>query len=276
MTTENTTTTTTTTTGDKPWFDGKLDAEGVGYLTNRGWHDKPVADVALAAVQAHREATKLIGVPQEQLIRMPKDANDKAGWDNVYERLGRPKDAAGYDFKDLKDGAGKEVSKAFLDTVRQAAFERGLTQTQAVELAKSIVKYNDGQATESATVHQDTITKQQEALKQNWGKDFDAKMVVAKNGAEALGFDAETVTALEKVVGYDKVMNAMLKAGIKMGSAEILRDPNAPGGDKLMTKEQAMARKTELQNDPQWRQRYLEGGAAEAREMSALVRVIAG
>jgi hypothetical protein len=42
----------------------------------------------------------------------------------------------------------------------------------------------------------------------------------------------------------------------------------------VMSREQAIARKTELSNDRQWVQRFLAGGAAERREINDLDAII--
>lgn len=258
-----------------PWYGTNLDAEGVGYLQNRGLHDKPVDVVALETIKAHREAQKLIGVPQDQLLRLPKDKSDEAGWKQVYQRLGAPAEASKYDFTSLKGADGKPASQAFTDTIRATAFARGLSQDQAVSLAADVLKFNDAQALEAATVKQATITKQKEDLAKNWGQNYDAKMVQAKSAAANLKITEAEVNALEAVVGYDRVMEVFANIGARGGDAPFLRNTDGFNGG-LLSREQATERKRELMNDPQWKARYMEGGAAENREFSALNRIIVG
>src|SRR5690348_6393637 len=67
--TSNTTTTTTDTAaaaGTKVWFDG-ADAETVGHIQNRGLDKLPANEAALAAIKAHREAEKHLGVRADQI-----------------------------------------------------------------------------------------------------------------------------------------------------------------------------------------------------------------
>src|SRR5260370_9678121 len=83
----------------KPWFDGL--AEPIkAHITNRG-HDKEDAPTAAAKLaEAHFAAQRLIGVPPENVLRLPKDGADPHYID-AYKRvaaLGAPADAAGYTF----------------------------------------------------------------------------------------------------------------------------------------------------------------------------------
>src|SRR5437879_5504237 len=88
------------------WHQG-ADAETLGHIQNRGWQDKPANEVALAAIKAHREAEKLIGVPADQLLRLPVSTADAEAWKPVWQKLGAPVDAAGYDFTPIKTAAGE-------------------------------------------------------------------------------------------------------------------------------------------------------------------------
>src|SRR5712691_5287053 len=69
----------------KPWFDGL--AEPVrAHITNRG-HDKEDAPTAAAKLaEAHFAAQRLIGVPPEQVVRLPKDGADPA-YADAYKRV---------------------------------------------------------------------------------------------------------------------------------------------------------------------------------------------
>ena len=100
---------------------------------------------------------------------------------------------------------------------------------------------------------------------------------MAKAGAKALGFDAEMVDALEKVVGYSKLMEAFRGVGTKTSEGQFHLAPKgqgtAPGGP--MSVDQAKARKQELFNDKDWAARCDRGGVAENRELLALTTIIA-
>ena len=86
----------------QPWTAG-LDADTAGYVQNKGWGTVP--DV----VTSYRNLEKLLGVPKDQIIQLPK-AEDKEAWGQVFNRLGRPEDPKNYEF-----GLPKEADPAFVE-----------------------------------------------------------------------------------------------------------------------------------------------------------------
>ena len=58
------------------WFEEGLDADHLTEITAKGWNKPLTPDVARSMAQAHRAATQLLGVPTDQLMRVPKDASD--------------------------------------------------------------------------------------------------------------------------------------------------------------------------------------------------------
>lgn len=63
-------------------------------------------------------------------IVIPKDG-DADGWAKAFDALGRPKEAAAYDFKTLELPAGMEYDKGLEDKFRPVAHNLGLSQKQA-------------------------------------------------------------------------------------------------------------------------------------------------
>ncbi|MGD9878910.1 MAG: hypothetical protein AB7F22_07875 [Reyranella sp.] len=256
----------------KTWTEG-LDTELVGHAQNRGWATLDPGAAAQAALKAHREAEKLIGVPAEQIIRLPKP-EDTAAWEGVHQRLGKPKEAKEYDFADVKFADGTVPDQGFVDAIRNAAFTNNLSKPAAKELAKAVVKYMDAEDATEKTTREGELAAEKTKLRDSWGKNYDAFQVVAKRTAEALGITEQQITALEGTVGYAAVMSMMHTIGTKIGEDSFIQ--KGPNGTGAMSKEQAVARKNDLQNDADWRTRYLNGGVKEKQEMEALIRIIAG
>lgn len=260
-------------TPEPAWYGN--DPDVVGYLQNRGLHDKPPPEVALAAIKAHQEAQKFIGIPASQLLRLPTEASDEAGWKSVWGRLGAPDSADGYDLSGVKSASGDPISPALADAIRAAAVSAHLPKDAAPALAAAVQKTLDAQAEEAATVGAAALETARAALKTNWGANYEGNMFVAKQAAAALGVTAEVVNALESQVGYDKVMEMFRTIGSKIGEDKFVSNanPNLPG---VKTREQAIVERKELMADPGFAKRYLEGGAQERRQMDALSVLIAG
>ena len=274
------TTTTTTTTTAKPWYDGVagVDNEIVGHWTNRGWHNKTPAEVALEATKAWKAAEKFVGVPAEQVIRVPKEASDEAGWNTVWTRLGKPADAKGYDFTAIKRADGTNLDADTEAFIRDQSFKLHLTKDAATAYANEWIKREDGAKSSAAAETAAKLIEEKAALAKNWGQNFEANKFVAGRAAAALGIDPETVTALENQVGYAKVMEMFRAIGARIGEDKFVMSGSQDGNRNQgpMSRDQAIARKADLMKDQIWVAAYLKGDTAKAREMTALNTIIVG
>lgn len=259
--------------GAKPWYEG-ADPALIGHLQTKGWHEKTPAEAALLAITAHREAEKFIGHPADQVLKLPKDASDAEGWKAVWAKLGVPADAKDYDFAAVKFADGTEPTDAFKDFVRSTAHTLNIPKDQAGQLAASLVKYLEDGSTADAAERTAKLGEEQKALDADWGANKDANLFIAKQAAAKLGISAEAIQALEGQVGYAAVMQAMLKVGKSIGEDRFVN--GGVNKDGILSREQAFSRKAELMQDSAWVKRYLDGGAAETREMTALNTLIVG
>lgn len=264
-------------TGDPPpaWHAG-LEADLVGHAQNRGWDKLDPAKAAQEALKAHREAEKMIGIPADRVLKLPADKTNEAEWKSIWQRLGVPVDAKEYDFSTVKNAKGEPIAPALADAIRAEAFAANVPKDAVSRVAAAVVKHLDATQTEAAAVAAGKLAEEKAALNTNWGANRDANMIVARQGAAKLGITPEEVQALESVIGYAKVMETFRKVGAATGEAPFIASGGTKDGSGVMSKEQAVARKTELMGDKEWAKRYLDGGVAEKREMTALNTLIAG
>jgi hypothetical protein len=255
-----------------PWHGGKIDADTLGFWQNKGIDAADPVAVATTLTKQYREAEKFVGVPASQLLRLPKDASDEAGWNSVYQRLGAPADAKEYDFSGVKNAAGQAPDAALLDTIRATAASLRLPKDKAPDLAAAVVKHLDSVQAERAAANAATLAAEKAALAQSWGANADLNKLTAMQGAKRLGIDPETVATLENTIGYAKVMEMFRKIGA--GTSE---DTFHDGGSAAnpVTRESAQARLNELTNDQAWGKRLLAGDAAARREFDHLSALIA-
>src|ERR1700675_2486732 len=252
---------------DQPWFTGS-DAETVGYLQNRGWDKLPAKDAALQAVKSYREAEKHIGAPPDQILRMPKDATEKKGWAKIYARLGVPDKPEGYDFKDVKFTDGAELNPDYQTAFRTLAQENHLSKDQALAVARSVTKLMEtAEATDTAAYNQ-KLEVEKGTLRTNWGSNAAAYKVIAENAATKLGVTAEEIQALEKSVGYARVMDMFRNIGQRIGEDKFVG--NGGGGGNMLSREQAIAQLSSLENDQVWMDRFLKGDAAAIQQFDNL------
>lgn len=260
----------------KPWYQGVagVDEEMLGHWTNRGWNTKTAPEVAVEATKAWKGAEHLVGVPADQVLRVPKDVKDEAGWKAVWTRLGKPAEAKDYDFSAIKWSDGTALDEGFVNSAREWAFKFNLPKEAATGLTQEFAKYLDNAESAEKVERDAKLIEQKAALKKNWGPNEPANMFVAQRAAAALGLDPATVASLEGVIGYDKIMEMFRSIGEKIGEDKFVKSgaPGNQGGP--MTREQAIAKKADLMSDPVWTAAYLKGDQAKLREMMALSTII--
>ncbi len=272
-TTATATETSTTATASGPWYSGKItDAADIGYLQNKGWHDKPANDVALEMYKSYRGLEKLHGVPHERIVAWPKDAGDEAGWNTVREKLGVPKEASAYDFKDIKFPDNSDLDENFTNMLRQTAFKHHLSVDAAKGVAAEMVKFM-GDA-EKAASDQAAASKAAAIadLKKNWGANYDANLFIAKQAAKKFGVTDDEINNFENI--NPRSLEVWRKIGQAMGEDRYITSETGrnPGG--VMTREQAVQRWNMLKTDQAWMSKYNSGDVSARQEFEALARLM--
>jgi hypothetical protein len=153
--------------GDPPAWDAGLDAPAKEYLAANGY--KSVADLTKSAMHLQQ----MMGAPAAEVFRLPKDPNDAAAWEPIWNALGRPPEATGYSIKpDDKIGLDGPLLEGFLDAMHKAgapdrfvaAAGAWFAQTQTQQ-AQDMQAALDGLAEEAKA----TLTKE-------WGGAYEQKV----------------------------------------------------------------------------------------------------
>jgi hypothetical protein len=183
----------------KPWYDGKADAEMIGHWDNKGWKKDDPVDVALRPPRRTANCRSISASRRNQLIKLPKDATDEAGWKAVRERLGAPKEAKDYDFTGVKHGDGRELDAAFADEhARLAAQGRRVEGRRHRHRQVGHVKSRDDVDTAAKPTSAPPGSPPSAAnLQKEWGTNFEFNRLTAMQGAKRLGVDEATVAKLE-------------------------------------------------------------------------------
>lgn len=249
--------------------------ELLGHLQSHGWDKLPANEAALAVAKSHRDAQKFIGAPPDKIVRLPTDANDAAGWKNVWQKLGAPVDGK-YDFTTVKRADGNAIEKPLADALHATAVRLNLPKDTAVGVVTDIVKVLDQQAATKKAEDDAMIAAGRQELDKNWGANKTANLLVAQNAFKALGMPQQALDTLEKMdgVGYAKVMELMRTIGTKIGEDKFISGGGPVPG--VMTLEQAGTRKAELMGDKGFVDRWLNSDTLAIKELAALDYIIAG
>lgn len=260
-----------------PWYEGKLDAELIGHIENKGWKKDDPIEVAVNATKQARELQKHFGVPADQLLKLPKDAADEAGWRSVRERLGMPKEAKEYDFSSVKRADGSDLDPALADAMRGALHKAGVGKDMAPEVAKAVAKQMDDATAARTNERSAKLQSERADLQKEWGSNFDFNRLQAMQGAKrAVGTDeaaSKLVEAMQDAVGYKATMEFWRKIGA--GTSEDTFVDTASGGNPT-TRNGATARLEELKADKAWSERLLKGDVQARRDLDSLMQLIHG
>ena len=157
-----------------------LPEDARGFVKNKGWA-KP-ADL----LDSYRHLERLVGAER---LALPRDENDRANWERVWNRLGRPEKPEGYKLPLPEKGGDKALAKAFA----ARAHDLGLTAKQARGLtdwwnADGQGRARPGRAPEAGARgggNRDAAGRARHGVRRRGGGG-------AARGATLFGFDAET------------------------------------------------------------------------------------
>jgi hypothetical protein len=155
--------------------------------------DKSINDFA----KSYAEAQKLIG--RKGMI-VPKDAEDKDAWDNVWKTLGKPSDPKEYKADiELPDNMKHYYKEEKFEEFRKLAHDADLTQSQYDKLVKGYMGQVFGELQGmQAKTEQERVELDNE-LRGEWGQAYDAKVKIAKEAMAQLGeLDKSVIDELSK------------------------------------------------------------------------------
>jgi hypothetical protein len=237
------------------WLAGVADADLRGFAESKGF-DKP--EVAL---DAYRNLEKVLGVPRERLLKLPEKADDPA-WGEIYERLGKPKEAGHYSVPDALK-ADPVVGK-----MREAALAAHLTAAQWEAMQGSLMETATALTAERQAGWESKAAGEMQAVKTEWGAKYEENVEIGRRAARLAGWDADTLSALESALGTGRLLKDMHALGARLAEAGFVA-PTEAGKAGFVPGMSADAAKLELkrlQKDSAFIGR-LNAGDREARLM---------
>lgn len=253
------------------WHTG-VEAETLGFWQNKGYDLADPKAFALKITENYRAAERHLGVPADQIIRLPKADAKPEDIKAFRMKLGMPAEPKEYDLSGVKRADGTAIPDALADTLRTAAHGAGLNKDATAALAAAVVKHMDDTSAAEATVATAKLNEEKTKLFANWGPNKDFNLLKAMEGARRLGITPEAVKALEGQIGYAAVMESMRKIGAGT-SEDTFIERGATTGTPT-TVEGARARLTELEADKDWGKRLRAKDAATVAEWKMLTAQI--
>lgn len=232
-----------------------LTPEGKGWLENKAYKDFP------SLVEAHRGAEKMLGVPKDRLLALPEKMDDAKAMAPVWERLGRPKDVAGYK---VPEGVDAERIKPFLGKLHEMGAPAGM-----VEAAFSaMVEMSKAAETETITAFNTASDNENAQLKKEWGQAYEQEVARGRRFAKEVGLGKPELDAIERVLGTGKTLKMFAKAGAQFSEDKLVGGGNGAQFNAL-SPEAAMVKIAELKGDKAFMDRLTSANAETKKQANA-------
>ena len=203
------------------WYEAHPDPVVKTFLT-----EQQIGDANVAATKLYH-ATKALGGSTDIIVKPPADATpeQRAAF---FDALGRPKEAAAYDF-----GLPPEVQvdQGFQDWAKSAFHEVGIPADQAKGLVgkwqQFVADHNASQVAATQLKEEAVIAD----LKKVHGAQFDQFVADGQKAFNALGLPEEQANALASQAGSAAFLSLMSALGKKMGGEGGFVSPGGGQGE---------------------------------------------
>lgn len=227
--------------GDQPFYSGwdGLDDAGRDFLTGKGF--KTPADLLKSAMLSDKlvRDRNVIAAPD------PKALDQWDGW----SKLGWTSDAAQYKLGEAKVPDGLERNEAVEAEFAKIAHGAKLPPHQAAAMRDGLLAMMKAQQDARDSAGAAEAQRLNLGLRNEWGRDYDAKVDEARRAALALGVDLETAGALEKFTGAAGLVKMFQRIGESLGEDVLRGGASRSAGGQAMTSEQAASEQRRLAAD---------------------------
>lgn len=224
---------------EKFWYDG-ADDDTIGMIQNKRWES------ALDAVKAYKELEAFRGLPETQLLKLPKDMSDAEAMNAVYARLGMPDSADGYTYELPEQYAEQGLDETMLGWAKETMHKHGLNQSQFEGIVNSWNEFM-GQATEEAlTAIRAQQSNELSALEKEWGPAYKERVELGRRATKEFGLEQGDLDALESTIGTAKLMKMMANIGQRLGEASFVEGGSSELSNVGVTPQMAQNEKASL------------------------------
>lgn len=244
------------------WFKEFKNGDLKNYITEKKFSDPE------QLAQSYWNLEKLKGVPEDRLLKLPEKF-EGADARAVFERLGAPKEAKGYELpRDEKSSDPK-----FLEWAEGTFFKNSLTKSQAASLTNDFNEYIKTQTQAQVEANNNGILQADAKLKNEWGAAYDSNVNLVRQGAKILGLDAKTLDIMESVQGREALFKTLQRIGVGVGESNFVDGSSTQ--TPAMTAEQAHEEIKKLIKDNKFSKKVARGDMEATARWNELNRLAA-
>lgn len=201
--------------------------------------------------KSYVNAQRLIG--QDKLV-LPKGEDDVDGWNTVFNKLGRPTAPTEYEYGQVEpiDIVPKEYVEKSVAQFSEWAHEAGLNKKQAKLI---FTKFMENQRAEAEGIKQSFQTQAQaseEALRQEWGSEFENNIRLANDAVLKVGGQELVNTLGSRGLHTDPTVIKVFSNLGKILAEDNTIAPTVRSDVSPVTPSQAAQKLNILKNDPEY------------------------
>jgi hypothetical protein len=246
-----------------PWH-STYEPEIQTFVQSKGWDKFPIDKALPEIIRGYRGAEQYIGVPADQVVRLPKDGDD-AALGRVYDRLGRPTDATKYDLK-----LPAELDEKTSSWIKTTAHKLGMNNKQAQTFANDLLATETASAIEAKAALDSRVAKESAELRTEWGGAYEKNVEVVDGVAREFGMTPEQLVALRGSLGPKGAMAFLYKIGQSLGEDKFISGDNRQGFGDAKAPNVAMQEIASLKADSEFVAKFQKGDAEAVKKWARL------
>ena len=179
---------------------------------------------------------------------MPAPDFDKGeGLDELYDRMGRPKDAKEYKTPEVKDARGEVIKGAadpVVESLREVAHQAGLSQAKFDQIVNAVLAPSISARDKAVEAHQ----ADKKALADEWGVAYDRNQKIVSNFLAQTDAPESVLTAVKEGTADSRTMKWLHSvASATVGTQGGFQTDNS--NSSVMTPEEAAIKISEIRNN---------------------------
>lgn len=189
----------------------------------KGWeNEESLPKIFKSFHELEKQAGNKVSIP---------DAEDKEGWNKLYNKLGRPESIEGYEIDDVQD-----VDAPLMDKFKDFAFNAGLSKSTTNNLYQFFTKIRAENESLADEAFNKQVEKGKSEIKEEWGDKYDENYKTMERGYRFLSptISDEGITNLEIAIGT--------KGFMKLGQAigDLISEDGLINNSKTSSNEMSM------------------------------------
>tara|TARA_R110002126_G_scaffold75281_5_gene187787 strand:+ start:816 stop:1646 length:831 start_codon:yes stop_codon:yes gene_type:complete len=173
--------------------------------------------------------------------------NSDEEWTDIYGKLGRPEEAAGYKFDEHTMPEGYAIDESLISDFQEKAHQAGLSEKQANELYGWYVGNQAQQFEGMVNNAEEEIVNAQTDLRKSWGNAYDQKFSAAERAVREFGGEELQQALADTGAGNNPTLiKAFALIGEKLMGDTVLEGNQQRAKTPDMIKEEI----SKIQNDP--------------------------